>query len=170
MGMGRRNVSVENIYQYEIIDQHESCGSKNDHYAFLNFILMVATTEQGRFLDNGGCGYILRPDYMFSDSYHPADPSTLAGQTQYTRPSTQYGLMVGLQRISGRPDIRPFFISCFACRISGWPDSRVSGQKKLFMVYPFFKTQVSTKYYSRISKTVKVIAKMSTGCLFCDTL
>jgi len=34
--------------------------------------------HQGRFLDNGGCGYILRPDYMFSDSYHPADPATLA--------------------------------------------------------------------------------------------
>jgi len=34
--------------------------------------------NQGRFLDNGGCGYILRPDYMFSDTYNPANPSTLA--------------------------------------------------------------------------------------------
>ena len=32
---------------------------------------------QARFLDNGGCGYVLRPDYMFSDTYHPADPATL---------------------------------------------------------------------------------------------
>ena len=151
MGMGRRNVSVENIYQYEIIDQHESCGSKNDHYAFLNFILMVATTEQGRFLDNGGCGYILRPDYMFSDSYHPADPSTLAGQTQYTRPSTQYGLMVGLQRISGRPDIRPFFISCFACRISGWPDSRVSGQIKLCSIKNRRQIKLQQNIYQNLS-------------------
>ena len=151
MGMGRRNVSVENIYQYEIIDQHESCGSKNDHYAFLNFILMVATTEQGRFLDNGGCGYILRPDYMFSDSYHPADPSTLAGQTQYTRPSTQYGLIVGLQRISGRPDIRPFFISCFACRISGWPDSRVSGQIKLCSIKNRRQIKLQQNIYQNLS-------------------
>merc|ERR1711962_208151 len=33
--------------------------------------------HQARFLDNGGCGYVLRPDYMFSDTYHPADPATL---------------------------------------------------------------------------------------------
>lgn len=34
--------------------------------------------HQGKFLDNGCCGYILRPDYMFSDTYNPSDPSTLA--------------------------------------------------------------------------------------------
>merc|ERR1712002_663984 len=34
--------------------------------------------NQARFLDNGGCGYVLRPDYMFSESYHPSDSTTLA--------------------------------------------------------------------------------------------
>ena len=51
------------------------------------------------------------------------------------------------------PDIRPFLIACI------WPE-------KLYMVYSFFKTLVSTNYYNRISKTLKVIEKMSTGCFF----
>jgi phosphatidylinositol phospholipase C gamma-1 len=33
---------------------------------------------QGKFLDNGGCGYVLRPDYMFVDGYLPGDPDCLA--------------------------------------------------------------------------------------------
>ena len=42
---------------------------------------------------------------------------------------------LGLHQISGPPDIRPFLypvsgrISGFVCRISGWTDSRISGQK-----------------------------------------
>ena len=37
---------------------------------------------------------------------------------------------------------------------------------KIYLPVSFFKTWVSTKYYSKISKTVKVIEKMSTGVLF----
>ena len=43
------------------------------------------------------------------------------------------------------------------------PDIR---PENFYMVYSFFKSKVSTKYYSKISKTVKVIEKMSTGCFF----
>ncbi|XP_055327371.1 1-phosphatidylinositol 4,5-bisphosphate phosphodiesterase gamma-2-like [Paramacrobiotus metropolitanus] len=34
--------------------------------------------NQARFMDNGGCGYVLQPDYMRSDNYDPHDPRTLS--------------------------------------------------------------------------------------------
>ena len=33
---------------------------------------------QGKFLDNGSCGYVLRPDYMFVDGDVPTEPECLA--------------------------------------------------------------------------------------------
>ncbi|CAB4059466.1 PLCG1 [Lepeophtheirus salmonis] len=33
----------------------------------------------GRFMQNGKCGYVLRPEFMFSPSYVPGDPKSLKG-------------------------------------------------------------------------------------------
>lgn len=32
-----------------------------------------------KFRDNGGCGYLLRPDFMFTDEFDPNDRNTLSG-------------------------------------------------------------------------------------------
>ncbi len=29
-----------------------------------------------KFLENGNCGYVLRPDFMFTDGFAPSDPSS----------------------------------------------------------------------------------------------
>lgn len=33
--------------------------------------------NQAKFRDNGGCGYLLKPDFMFRDEFDPTDPNTL---------------------------------------------------------------------------------------------
>ena len=30
--------------------------------------------NQAKFLDNGQCGFLLRPQFMFTDEYLPSDP------------------------------------------------------------------------------------------------
>lgn len=35
--------------------------------------------NQGRFLQNGRCGYVLQPEFMRSESYNPYDANTLKG-------------------------------------------------------------------------------------------
>lgn len=35
--------------------------------------------NQAKFRDNGACGYILKPDFMFRDEFDPNDPNTLIG-------------------------------------------------------------------------------------------
>ena len=35
-----------------------------------------------KFLQNGNCGYVLRPEYMFRGSYFPLDPGTIQGEVQ----------------------------------------------------------------------------------------
>ena len=35
-----------------------------------------------KFLQNGNCGYVLRPEYMFRGSYSPLAASTIAGEVQ----------------------------------------------------------------------------------------
>ena len=75
-----------------------------------------------------------------------------------------------------RPDIRPFLypvsgrISGFVCRISGWPDSRISGQKNFTWHILSSKLRSLLNIIVKFRKTVKVFEKMSTGCFFCDTL
>ena len=33
--------------------------------------------NQAKFMQNGGCGYVLRPEYMFQPNYSPLEPSTI---------------------------------------------------------------------------------------------
>lgn len=33
--------------------------------------------NQAKFMDNGSCGYILKPSFMFRDDYDPSNPQTL---------------------------------------------------------------------------------------------
>lgn len=35
--------------------------------------------NQAKFRDNGGCGYILKPDFMLNENFDPNDPNTLVG-------------------------------------------------------------------------------------------
>uniref|UniRef100_A0A182X5M9 1-phosphatidylinositol 4,5-bisphosphate phosphodiesterase gamma n=1 Tax=Anopheles quadriannulatus TaxID=34691 RepID=A0A182X5M9_ANOQN len=35
--------------------------------------------NQAKFRDNGGCGYLLKPEFMFRDEFDPTDPNTLVG-------------------------------------------------------------------------------------------
>lgn len=35
--------------------------------------------NQAKFRDNGGCGYLLKPQFMFRDDFDPADKNTLVG-------------------------------------------------------------------------------------------
>lgn len=35
--------------------------------------------NQAKFRDNGNCGYLLKPDFMFRDEFDPADKNTLVG-------------------------------------------------------------------------------------------
>ncbi|XP_058462061.1 1-phosphatidylinositol 4,5-bisphosphate phosphodiesterase gamma-1 [Malaya genurostris] len=35
--------------------------------------------NQAKFRDNGACGYVLKPDFMFRDEFDPNDPNTLVG-------------------------------------------------------------------------------------------
>ena len=34
--------------------------------------------NQAKFMQNGGCGYVLRPEYMFQTNYSPLEPSTIS--------------------------------------------------------------------------------------------
>lgn len=34
--------------------------------------------NQGKFRQNGGCGYVLRPEFMFDDNFDPTSKSSLA--------------------------------------------------------------------------------------------
>ena len=34
--------------------------------------------NQAKFMQNGGCGYVLRPEYMFQSNYSPMEPSTVS--------------------------------------------------------------------------------------------
>ena len=34
--------------------------------------------NQAKFMQNGGCGYVLRPEYMFQPNYSPLEPSTIS--------------------------------------------------------------------------------------------
>ncbi|VDP50691.1 unnamed protein product [Soboliphyme baturini] len=34
--------------------------------------------NQGRFLANGGCGYVLKPEFMLQENYDPSKPQALA--------------------------------------------------------------------------------------------
>ena len=34
--------------------------------------------NQAKFMQNGGCGYVLRPEYMFNSNYSPIEPSTVS--------------------------------------------------------------------------------------------
>ncbi len=45
-------------------------------------LICVSYTAQlnvARFLENGNCGYVLRPDFMFRDGFVPTDAATLEG-------------------------------------------------------------------------------------------
>ncbi|XP_023319680.1 1-phosphatidylinositol 4,5-bisphosphate phosphodiesterase gamma-1 isoform X2 [Eurytemora carolleeae] len=55
--------------------------------------------HQGKFLDNGNCGYLLRPDYMFSDTYHSNDASTLA--LNNVKPLDLTVLIIGARHLMG---------------------------------------------------------------------
>lgn len=35
--------------------------------------------NQAKFRQNGGCGYVLRPEYMFSDDFDPNSKASLVG-------------------------------------------------------------------------------------------
>lgn len=35
--------------------------------------------NQGKFRQNGSCGYLLRPEFMFRDDFDPYDKNTLVG-------------------------------------------------------------------------------------------
>ena len=50
-------------------------------------------------MDNGGCGYILRPEYMFSETYNPLDPATLA--TNNIRPLEFDIKIIGARHLMG---------------------------------------------------------------------
>ncbi|XP_068087156.1 1-phosphatidylinositol 4,5-bisphosphate phosphodiesterase gamma-1-like [Anabrus simplex] len=40
--------------------------------------------NQAKFRENGNCGYLLRPDFMFRDDFDPYDKNTLVGVDQFT--------------------------------------------------------------------------------------
>lgn len=35
--------------------------------------------NQAKFRDNGNCGYLLKPEFMFRDEFDPSDKNTLVG-------------------------------------------------------------------------------------------
>ena len=49
--------------------------------------------NQAKFMQNGGCGYILRPEYMFQPNYSPTEPSTVPSDLT---------LILGVQIMSAR--------------------------------------------------------------------
>ena len=60
-----------------------------------------------KFLQNGGCGYVLRPEYMFREGYTPTDSKSLT----LVQPLTLTVKVVAaryLQRKSGRGMVSPF--------------------------------------------------------------
>ncbi|XP_055537680.1 1-phosphatidylinositol 4,5-bisphosphate phosphodiesterase gamma-1 isoform X2 [Wyeomyia smithii] len=40
--------------------------------------------NQAKFRDNGACGYVLKPDFMFREGFNPNDPNTLIGVEEKT--------------------------------------------------------------------------------------
>jgi phosphatidylinositol phospholipase C gamma-1 len=57
--------------------------------------------NQAKFMQNGSCGYVLRPEYMFDAKYVPTDPTTLPpdltiiiGMLQYTAGSNDHFVVV----------------------------------------------------------------------------
>ncbi|XP_076340209.1 small wing phospholipase C gamma 1 isoform X2 [Tachypleus tridentatus] len=62
--------------------------------------------NQGKFLQNGMCGYVLRPEFMFDESYHPCDRTTLRG----VEPITITLRILGARHLpkSGRSIASPF--------------------------------------------------------------
>jgi phosphatidylinositol phospholipase C, gamma-1 len=59
-----------------------------------------------KFKENGGCGYILRPEFMFHDSFNPSDKRTLVN----VRPITVHLRVIGARNLSksGRGTASPF--------------------------------------------------------------
>lgn len=53
--------------------------------------------NEGRFLQNGRCGYVLMPDCMFELGFNPLDPSTQTSCTPIT---------ISIQIIGGRHLVR----------------------------------------------------------------
>lgn len=69
-------------------------------FIFVNFFLLcIKFLIIGKFLDNGNCGYLLRPDYMFSDTYHSNDASTLA--LNNVKPLDLTVLIIGARHLMG---------------------------------------------------------------------
>jgi len=60
--------------------------------------------HQGKFLDNGSCGYLLRPEYMFLDSYHPNDISTTL--TNNIKPLDLTVKIIGARHLMGSKNKR----------------------------------------------------------------
>ncbi|KAL3182846.1 hypothetical protein MRX96_034483 [Rhipicephalus microplus] len=62
--------------------------------------------NQGRFLQNGRCGYVLRPDFMHDDGYDPYDRSTLKS----VHPVTLSIKVIAARHLmkSGRGIVSPF--------------------------------------------------------------
>jgi len=49
--------------------------------------------NQAKFMQNGGCGYVLRPEYMFQPNYSPLEPSTI---------SSDLTIILGVQVMAAR--------------------------------------------------------------------
>merc|ERR1712088_1122278 len=49
--------------------------------------------NQAKFMQNGGCGYVLRPEYMFQPNYSPMEPSTI---------SSDLTIILGVQIMAAR--------------------------------------------------------------------
>ncbi|XP_063235452.1 1-phosphatidylinositol 4,5-bisphosphate phosphodiesterase gamma-1 [Bacillus rossius redtenbacheri] len=62
--------------------------------------------NQGKFRENGSCGYLLRPDFMFREDFDPYDRNTLAG----VDPLTLSVRVIGARHLSkmGRSTASPF--------------------------------------------------------------
>lgn len=62
--------------------------------------------NQAKFRDNGNCGYLLRPEFMFRDEFDPYDKNTLVG----VEPLTISIRVIGTRHLSrlGRGTASPF--------------------------------------------------------------
>ena len=129
------------------------------HYLYYSYLqgegyILVQIINGGFFLNNDKNEQLVKSNIEHSSRRHFVTDTAVAVAT-----------VCILNRVA--PDIRQagypaFFISGIRPNIRfRLPYIR---PEKLYMVYSFLKTQVCNKY--KISKTVKVIEKMSTGCIF----
>lgn len=63
--------------------------------------------NMGKFKENGGCGFVLKPNFMFDDTYNPYDKKTLENKVS---PVTIILRVIGARHLckSGRGTVSPF--------------------------------------------------------------